>query len=211
MNNKKKYTRIILAYLITLITMNISAMENAEEHNLSLTITDSESHTFLEKNQHDSQSEDCKANTTKPKNNSIEIAIAIDDNDLARLEQLIDPTAINECDENGTTMLHYAALRKKTKIIKFLVQKGAKIDIQKIDGLTPCMVAACCDDLPSLNFLLDAGANPSLEDVDGYTALDYAAFNRNTDMVVKIIAQVGPSYYRNNVNPICSRTKKTQR
>lgn len=48
---------------------------------------------------------------------------------------------VNAATDNGTTALHGAALRGADSIVKFLVEKGAKLDAPEKSGLTPLDIA----------------------------------------------------------------------
>lgn len=73
-----------------------------------------------------------------------------------------------------TTFLHEALMLGQTDIAKMLVEKGAPINVQNSNGLTPLMVAIMKshnDDTDMIQFLLNAGANPNIQDKSGDSAL----------------------------------------
>ncbi|MCC6696015.1 MAG: ankyrin repeat domain-containing protein [Candidatus Hydrogenedentes bacterium] len=48
---------------------------------------------------------------------------------------------INHADENGDTVLHYAAEGGNEEVIRGLIELGAQIDAKNIDDMTPLQVA----------------------------------------------------------------------
>lgn len=90
-------------------------------------------------------------------------------------------------DSNGYTALHFAIQCGNVELIKWMIEKGADVNIQSkqiADGVTPLLIASrlCCDmtaskdkarDLePAAKLLLESGANPRIGRAqDGFTPL----------------------------------------
>ncbi|CAG7922613.1 unnamed protein product [Penicillium olsonii] len=81
--------------------------------------------------------------------------------------------------KTGNTALHLAVEWKRPRIILFLLEKGAKIDIGNNDGFTPLQLAASCDNCEAVSLLLQRCAHPESRSLAGPTALQYAAWKGN--------------------------------
>ena len=112
---------------------------------------------------------------------------AISDNDVDRVNILlyagVDP---NEKNDEGTAPL-VAAANSDPKITEMLLKRNAKVNEPSKDSVTPLMAAARAGNLEAVTLLLEYGANPNAEDNKGKTALNYAAENKNHDIVLKLI------------------------
>jgi ankyrin repeat protein len=110
--------------------------------------------------------------------------------------------AVNDEDNDGNTPLHcvcqwFGAPEDNRKVIKreatlrLLLDKGAKINVQNRNGITPLMNAARYQvPLIVVETLLESGSILNTQDRDGWTALMYAAAS-NTTAVIKVLAQRG--------------------
>ncbi|MCR5387401.1 MAG: ankyrin repeat domain-containing protein [Treponema sp.] len=87
---------------------------------------------------------------------------------------LINSNTITSTDGSGNTVLHYAADWKLTKAVKYLVQKGAKIDARNANGQTPLFNAAKSDSAAIISALLTSGADINTRDQLGSTPLHAA-------------------------------------
>ena len=74
--------------------------------------------------------------------------------------------------KRGTTALHIAADRNYLTIVKFLLSKGARVDLMDVDRQTPLHLAVVSDG-DTVTALLEAGANVYTQDKDGRTPLQY--------------------------------------
>jgi len=52
-----------------------------------------------------------------------------------------DPNAVNAADAAGRTALHGAALQGYDRVVRFLAERGAKLDVKDKRGFTPVDVA----------------------------------------------------------------------
>jgi ankyrin repeat protein len=57
---------------------------------------------------------------------------------------------------------------------RILIERGAKIDFQDVNGNTPLIIAAMSGDYDLVNLLLTQGANPYVRNYDNKTALNYS-------------------------------------
>jgi ankyrin repeat protein len=76
---------------------------------------------------------------------------------------------------SGDTPLHLAVERRRPRIILFLLDRGAAIDMTNEDGFTPLQLAAKIDNCEAVSLLLQRCANVEARSLSGYTALQLAA------------------------------------
>src|SRR5262245_9313739 len=87
---------------------------------------------------------------------------AIRSNDLARLRTIVrTPAEANLKDEHGNTPLIDAAAVGSVDAMTFLLGKGAEVNAQNDEGLSPLMLAS--SELPKMRLLLDRGADVNLK------------------------------------------------
>jgi ankyrin repeat protein len=99
---------------------------------------------------------------------------------------------INEKDSTGTTALISAVKNGHPEIVQLLLAKGADPNIQEDGGLkaTALMQAASSNNVSITSNLINRGANVDATDVNGDTAINWATFNGNVD-VMKLLVQNG--------------------
>jgi len=82
--------------------------------------------------------------------------------------------------------------------IPFLVQAGAKIDVEEQSGSTPLHWAAFDGHLPVVQALIAAGANINAQDLYHWTPLHWAAFNGHTNVAQALITAGADINAQNN-------------
>jgi ankyrin repeat protein len=87
-------------------------------------------------------------------------------------------TDINVPQGDGTTALHWAAVRGDVELARLLIESGANVNARTRNGdLTPLFMAARNGSAPIIELLLKAGVDPNVADVNGTSALMYAAIS----------------------------------
>ncbi|MCT4696782.1 MAG: ankyrin repeat domain-containing protein [Candidatus Cardinium sp.] len=86
-----------------------------------------------------------------------------------RVQYLLDQGLKIDANNQGSTLLIYAAFASNKPAIRFLVERGAKVDAQTSDGLTALMIVAQNGLEDIVDFLLEKGANPCIKDKKGQT------------------------------------------
>lgn len=86
----------------------------------------------------------------------------------------------------GYTVLMLAAHFGHLKVIKELLEKGARINLKTNDGQTALMEAASGGYAPTVALLIKAGADVNARTKDGYTALRWAQKNVGYDYLQTI-------------------------
>jgi len=73
----------------------------------------------------------------------MDLTMAVQGGDTFDIQKVLDRDVdINTKFDKGNTALFYACLKGKPIVIRFLLSKGAKPNVQNDDGTTPLMVAA---------------------------------------------------------------------
>ena len=97
-------------------------------------------------------------------------------------------------DNAGNTPLAIAAQMGFSEGVALLLNQRAAVNSTNNQGETPLILAAQSRDLATVRQLLDAGADPALTDrVAGLTARDYAARDRRSAAIVKLIDESKPA------------------
>jgi ankyrin repeat protein len=79
----------------------------------------------------------------------------------------------------GNTALHLAVELKRPRIILFLIEKGANLNILNREGLTPLQLACKIDNCEAVSLLLERGAKLETRSSSNNTALHIAASEGN--------------------------------
>ena len=99
---------------------------------------------------------------------------------------------------SGATPLHMAVLSDQHDVARFLIDKGANINVPAKDeyGGTPLHWAAILGRVEMARQLIDAGANVNSRDKNGYTPLDATTYEQFSDsktrlMVAELLRESG--------------------
>ncbi|XP_069687030.1 ankyrin repeat and SAM domain-containing protein 3-like [Periplaneta americana] len=91
------------------------------------------------------------------------------------LELVYEDYMINLRDQRGWSALFHAVSRRRENAVKFLLKRGADVNIIACDnGYTVLMVAAAAGKINVVKMLLEAGANPYKMSWKGGTAISIA-------------------------------------
>ncbi len=97
---------------------------------------------------------------------------------------------INAQRNDGCTVLH-CAIMSDGHIAKLLIERGANLELAEEIGDTPLITAVKVPDMSEIDLvslLLERGANPNAaKKQDGRTAMHYAAFLGQTEIVQKLV------------------------
>lgn len=93
---------------------------------------------------------------------------------------------VNNADDDGLGLLHWAADRGNANIVRLLLAAGADVNVQDEEGQTPLHFAASCGHVEVATVLLQSGASTSLQDCDGNKARDVASSEEVVDVFDKV-------------------------
>jgi ankyrin repeat protein len=99
---------------------------------------------------------------------------------------LLDAGAkVDETDDDGITLLGWAAIGNRTEMARLLIQRGADVNHVDKKGMTPLLYAASIDFGGSrlIQLLLESGARPDASTKEGLTALALARKYNNTSLL----------------------------
>ncbi|CAE7471533.1 unnamed protein product [Symbiodinium sp. CCMP2456] len=108
----------------------------------------------------------------------------------ALLQLAIDPDAVKDEDEDGSTPLMIASEHGHMHIAQLLLEAGADTDLPDLAGGTALMRGAVRGHAPVVQLLLEAGAETDLRDHGDSTALMWAAW-RGDALVVQLLIEAG--------------------
>ncbi len=91
---------------------------------------------------------------------------------------------------SGETPLHYLSIENEIKSVKALVDVGADVNTQDLNGSTPMMHAIQLGYDELLDYLLKIGAKIELKTLDGDTALTDAVMKDRMDVIRKLLKLV---------------------
>jgi hypothetical protein len=113
---------------------------------------------------------------------------------ISHLEKLLALNVwIDFYSKDGQSVLHKAIQAKKLNSVKFLISKGADVNLQDSNGNSPLhLLSSDVGNLEIIKILLENKANFELKNNNGETALMKAISANNTE-VVKIISEQTPS------------------
>ncbi len=134
---------------------------------------------------------DVNVKETKGGQTALMWAVANRSPELVKL--LVDHGAdVRAHSKGGFTSILFAAQQGDVESGRTLLQAGADVDESSIrDRMTALMVAAASGHNAFSILLLETGANPNLIDESGFTALHYAASDRNGADVVRALLDHG--------------------
>lgn len=91
--------------------------------------------------------------------------------DLALLRKHLKTTPIDEVDKAGMTALHWAVLRGHEVCVRFLLDRGADVDVLQKGLNTPLLLAAACGHETIARLLIDAGSDVKNRNIKGHDAV----------------------------------------
>lgn len=92
-------------------------------------------------------------------------------------------TDLEAQDVFGSMALHVAAMHSDAKMVKLLLDCGARVDCPRRDRATALMIAAGRPEKDIVELLAEPGADLYAKDSHGWMPLQYAARNNNVQVV----------------------------
>jgi ankyrin repeat protein len=113
--------------------------------------------------------------------------------DIPAVKTLIEksPQLIEARDGDGNTPLHYAAMGGNVELVNYLIDKGAKLELQNAEMKTSLHLAAINDRKEAVSMLLKMGAALETRDDYGRTALILCARERGQAATGRVLIAAG--------------------
>jgi ankyrin repeat protein len=102
---------------------------------------------------------------------------------------LLDAGAkVDEVDDDGISVLSWAAIANRVEMARLLIQRGADVNHVDKKGMTPLLYAASIDfgDSAMIDLLVQSGAKTSARTKEGLTALDLAHKYNHTHLLASL-------------------------
>jgi ankyrin repeat protein len=95
---------------------------------------------------------------------------------------------VDEADDDGITIIGWAAIANRVEMARLLIERGADVNHVDKHGMTPLLYAASIDygDSAMIDLLLKSGARADVRTKDGLTALDLARKYKHTDLLASL-------------------------
>ncbi|XP_076305815.1 uncharacterized protein LOC143222756 [Tachypleus tridentatus] len=114
---------------------------------------------------------------TRDRNGKTALHYCTENRDLTCADLILksEPSLLNEQDEEGYTALHLAVINGNELMTKYLIHKGADVNIVDSEMHSCIHWATVCGELECLDILIDAGGNPATPDIHGAYPIHYAS------------------------------------
>ena len=111
---------------------------------------------------------------------------------LARVKEFVEAGAdVNAKNENGHTVLMFAASNDQTAIVKYLVEKGANVNAKNNYGWTALMSAVENGDIDIAKYLVEKGADVNAKDKYWENTSLMVAVEKDDINLVKYLVEKG--------------------
>lgn len=90
----------------------------------------------------------------------------VKENNLTKLTSNLNSNNINDKDEDGMGLIHWAADRGSLEILKYLIESKIDVDMVDQDGQTALHYAVSCDHVDCVKLLVNHGADKNIKDSD---------------------------------------------
>ena len=112
-------------------------------------------------------------------NTCLNLAVYLGHTDTVRYLVSLTEVDLNLQDRNNRTALHLAVKRKHADVVEVLIDAGADIETNDVDGRSPLLSG----ELRTMRKLVKEGADVRATDANGNTCLIIAAYHGHTDTV----------------------------
>jgi hypothetical protein len=105
------------------------------------------------------------------------------------MRALLDAGAnVDEADDDGITLLTWAAIGNRTEVARLLIARGADVNHVDKNGMTPLLYAASIDygDSGMVDLLLKAGARRDATTKEGLTSLELARKYNHANLIAAL-------------------------
>ncbi|GAB6019805.1 Ankyrin repeat domain 49 [Chamberlinius hualienensis] len=118
-----------------------------------------------------------------------QLLTAAEEDDVDFIKSLLDKklSIINAQDDDGYTALHRTAYSNKPKVAKYLLSRGADVDMVTLDGWQPLHSACRWNSIEVVQLLVNSGADVNARTKGGQTPLHIAASQQQSREVLKFL------------------------
>lgn len=127
---------------------------------------------------------------------------AISYNNLSMVKHIVAlGVNLNKTDSryNRTPLMHAGSVLSDIKIIKYLIFKGADVNVQNNKGRSALHMSVVSINTDIINFLLNSGADINIIDNEGSTPLHWAAEIKRTNIMHILIKYGADLYTKDNM------------
>eukprot|EP00833_Pecoramyces_ruminatium_P013124 jgi/Orpsp1_1/1187156/evm.model.d7180000055804.1 len=124
-----------------------------------------------------------------------------DDSILEIKKYMEEGVSVNVRDSSyylGRTPLTFSSETNNMTMVKFLIENGAEIDLDNLEGNTPLHMACKRNQHNIINYLIDHGSNINIQNHDGDTPLMIACFEKNFETVQYLVEHGADVNIKNN-------------
>jgi len=119
---------------------------------------------------------------------------ALKKNDAALVKSLLEenPALVNARDNDGRTLLHWAARAPSMSIelMKFIIDKGADVDYKDANDMTALHAVCQRGEVEAARLLMERGGDVRAKDKTGNSPVSYALY-RNSLEILKLLIDMG--------------------
>jgi len=94
-----------------------------------------------------------------------------------------EPSKLDATDKNNYTSLHWACMRAHWDVVKYLIERGADLNVVGGDGGTQINWAVHHDNVPIIKLMVEKGAKLNIRNQWGMTELHTAIWRGNINVV----------------------------
>lgn len=113
---------------------------------------------------------------------------------------LESPELITQKDVNDRSILHWAAVMGKQRLVELLLSfNECSIDESDDTGATPLILATLKGNMPICKMLIDRGANVNHQNLNGHTPVKYAGSKNHKDLLIYLLDNNGNPNARDQI------------
>ena len=128
------------------------------------------------------------------------IVQAAKDGDFRTVKTILEkePSKLNAIDEEKYTALHWACMRAHWDIARYLIEKGADLNVTGGDGAPPVTWAAHHDNVEIVQSMVEKGTKLNIKNLWGMTELHTAIWRGNIQVVEYLLDAGSDSAIKTN-------------
>lgn len=138
---------------------------------------------------------------------SMKLLEALYGEEVAYLNENVNEGNVNSLDRDGRTMLFHAVLENLSKLIPFLIKKGADVNVHDKYGWCALHFAALTQNKNIAKLLVDNGAEIDAQEENGNTPLSTAVFeSQGKGETIKYLLKAGANPSKKNYHGVSPKS-----